>query len=183
MCLFVLLLLMSKMVHLKQVLQLLFQQTHSTRVRIAIMATFGDSYVRDNPGAKFRLVTHEPRPILTLIPPAAAEKRPMTFKFIDAVQRLVPNFTKNEWAKIYDRVGARLHLNQLRKTFVILSDDDRRQQASQDSVISGANAIPVVSGRGAVRGRGGGVGGVSTRKRAAEQEVVQPTPSKSSRGR
>ena len=163
-----------------------FQQTHSTRVRIAIMAAFGDSYVRDNPGAKFRLVTHEPRPALTLIPPASIEKRPMTFKFIDAVQRLVPNFTKSDWAKIYDRVGARLHLNQLRRTFVILSDDDRHLQSSNDAIVSGPNALPVAPvgvGRGAMRGRGGGVPGVSTRKRAADQEVTQPTPSKSSRGR
>ena len=151
------------------------------------MATYGESYVRDNPGAKFRLVTHEPRPVLTLIPPPATEKRPMTFRFIDAVQRLSANFTKGEWTKLYDKVGARLHLNQLRKTFVILSDDDRNKSGSQDAVVTGANAIPslpaVGNGRGAGSGRGRGGGGALTRKRAADHEIAQPTPSKSTRGR
>ena len=152
------------------------QQTHSTRVRIAILATFGESYVRENPGAKFRLVTHEPRPVLTLLPPANSDKRPMTFQFIDAVQRLTPNFTKAEWSKLYDKVGGRLHLNQLRRTFVILSDDDRHKPSAPDG-LTGANSVPV----GTVGSRGsGGRGGA--RKRPAEQEGVLPTP-KSSRGR
>ena len=106
----------------------------------------------------------------------------MTFRFIDAVQRLVPNFTKPEWSKLYEKVGARLHLNQLKKTFVILSDDERPQYST--SVLSGTNALPISGGgrgRGAPAPRGAGRGG--NRKRVAESDTVLPTPSKSARGR
>ena len=47
---------------------------------------------------------------------------------MDAVQRLVPNFNKTEWASIYDKVGARLHFGQLKRVFVVLSDEDRSSQ-------------------------------------------------------
>ena len=160
------------------------QQTHSTRVRISILAAFGESYVRDNPGAKFRLVTHEPRPGLTLIPPPDSEKRPISYKFMEAVQRLVPNFTKAELTKIYEKVGSRLHLNQLRRVFVVLSDDERTA-AFVGSNLSGSNSVPVAANvRGGRGGRGAHSGPASgTRKRVAEPEVIQPTPSKSARGR
>ena len=158
----------------------LFQQTHSTRVRIAILAAFGESYVRDNTGAKYRIVSHETRPSLTLLPPPATEKRPMTFRFVEACQRLVPNFAKEDWKRIYDKVGARLHLNQLRKVFIILRDEDR-PKVGRDAPNgpSGANAIlPAAPARGGSY-RGG------LRKRPAGPELVasaQPTPSKSARG-
>ena len=126
-------------------------------------------------------MSHEPRPSLTLIPPPDADKRPMSFKFIDAVQRLPANFTKAEWSRLYDKVGARLHLNQLRKVFVILKDDDRK--SSDGPRTSNSNSFPVSAH---TRGRGGR-GGYTTvpgvRKRAAESETTQPTPSKSARGR
>ena len=131
-------------------------------------------------------MSHEPRPSLTLIPPSGSEKRPVSYRFIEAVRRLVPNFTKAEWTKLYEKVGARLHIGQLRKTFVILSDEDRPQgRADGGPRVSDANSVPVSSntrGRGGGGGRGGGtIPGV--RKRAAEADVVQPTPSKSARGR
>ena len=94
----------------------------------------------------------------------------MSFKFIEAVQRLSPNFTKEEWGRIYDKVGTRLHLNQLRRTFVVLRDEDRPKTA-RDQPLSGANAVP--SGPGVGRGRPG------LRKRPADP--ILPTPSKSVR--
>ena len=118
---------------------------------------------------------------MTLIPPPEADKRPMSFRFIDAVQRLSPNFTKTEWSRLYDKVGNRLHLNQLRKVFVILKDEDRK--TGEGPRTSDSNSVPVSAN---TRGRGGR-GGYTTvpgvRKRVAETEPVQPTPSKSARGR
>ena len=153
---------------------------------MAILATFGESYVRENTGGRFRLVSHESRPSLTLIPPMDSDKRPSTFRFIDAVQRLTPNFTKAEWTKLYEKVGARLHLGQLKKTFIVLSDEERSQGRFEGGPrVSGSNSVPAPShiltrGRGGGRG-GGGVPGV--RKRVAESDAAQPTPSKASRGR
>ena len=140
------------------------------------MAAFGESYCRDNKGAKFRLISHEPRPSLTLFP-AETDKRPMTFRFMEAVQRLTPNFTKAEWGKIYEKVGNRLHLNQLQKVFVVLRDDDR--PSGTGSISSGSNSEPL-SASDPSRGRQG------LRKRPAESSsssLPGPTPVKSSRGR
>ena len=108
----------------------------------------------------------------------------MSYRFIDAVQRLTPNFTKTEWNKLYEKVGARLHLNQLRKVFVILSDDDRLSGHGghgEGPRVSDANALPISAH---TRGRGrGGTSVPGVRKRAAESDPAQPTPSKSLRGR
>ena len=107
----------------------------------------------------------------------------MSFRFIEAVQRLSPNFTKSEWTKLYDKVGARLHLNQLRKVFVILNDEDRK--SSEGPRTSDSNSVPVSAfTRG--RGRGGatvGSGVPGVRKRVADADPAVPTPSKSARGR
>ena len=151
------------------------QQTHSTRIRIAILAAYGESFVRDNPGSKFRLVTHEPRPSITLIPPVNSDKRPMTYRFIEAVQRLAPNFSKDEWKSIYAKVGARLHLNQLSRVFVVLRDDDRPKAVRDPSGLTGGNVAPI-----SAPGRGGYRPGL--RKRPADQPPL-PTPSKSARGK
>ena len=121
-------------------------------------------------------MTHEPRPSLTLIPPTGSDKRPMSYLFIDAVQRLVPNFTKDDWKSIYSKVGARLHLNQLSKVFVVLNDDDRVKVSRDFPGPTGANSVVAVPGRGGYRG--------GLRKRPADQtQPPQPTPSKSARGR
>jgi hypothetical protein len=110
----------------------------------------------------------------------------MTFRFIDAVQRLVPNFTKKEWDTIYEKAGARLHSGQLRKVFVILNDDDRPQSgrsANQQSASgSGSNSIPVSSrGRGSGRGRLGR--GEPSIKRGPDADLAPPTPAKTRRGK
>ena len=150
------------------------QQTHATRVRVAILAAYGEAYCRENKGSRYRLVSHEPRPSLTIFP-ADSEKRPMSFRFIDAVQRLVANFSKAEWSKIYDKVGTRLHLGQLRRVFVVLHDDERVTSGGQTA--SGANA-EAIGAPDAVRGRQG------LRKRPADGAPgTTQTPVKSSRGR
>jgi len=146
---------------------------------LAILSAFGESYVRDNEGAQYRLISHETRPCLTLVPPPSVEKRPMTFRFIDAVQRLVPNFSRKEWDGIYDKVGTRLHLGQLKKVFVVLADEDR-PQASRFSgpTVSGSNAQPVGRGRGGRGGRGGRSEGL---KRGLDTDGS--TPAKVRRGK
>ena len=143
-------------------------------MRLAILAAFGESYCRENKGARYRLISHEPRPSLSLIPAPEVDKRPMTFRFIDAVQRLIPNFTKAEWTKLYEKVGTRLHLNQLQKVFVVLSDEDRLTSSGREfgAPASGSNSAPVVP---ATRG---------LRKRPADGgSTPAPTPAKSVRGR
>lgn len=105
------------------------------------------------------MISHEARPSLTLIPPTSVDKRPMTFRFIEAVQRLVPNFTKEEWEKIYEKVGARLHLGQLQKVFVILSDEDRLTPNNRSGPIASGSNLAPLSSRGGRGGRGGGGGG------------------------
>jgi len=166
-----------------------FQHTHSTRVRLAILSAFGDVYIRDNKDAKCRLIAHESRPSLTLIPPPSTEKRPVTYRFIEAVQRLVPNFSKKVWSDLYSKVGTRLHLGQLKKVFIILNDEDRLLPGRDSAQLSGANAVPVAG-----RGRGVGRGRLATRggrsgsdehqhnKRGLE-DPSSATPAKTRRGK
>ena len=166
-----------------------FQQTHSTRVRLAILSAFGDAFVKDNKDATFRLIAHESRPSLTLIPAPGSDKRPISYRFLDAVQRLTPNFPKATWSKLYEKVGSRLHLGQLKKTFVILSDEDRAMPGRDSTLVSGANSVPL-STRGGRRGgrgasiRGGRVpeGHASSHKRGPE-DSLSSTPVKSRRGK
>jgi len=147
------------------------------------MSAYGEAFVRENTGAKYRLVSHESRPQLTLIHPATSEKRPSSFRFIDAVTRLTSNFLKKEWEAIYEKAGARLHAGQLRQVFVILSDEDRVTPSSRsDPPASGGNAQPL-SFRGGRGGRGGGSGrGGRGTKHGAEDQVVA-TPAKVRRGK
>jgi len=124
---------------------------------------------------------------LTLIPAQGSDKRPVSYRFIEAVQRLTPNFPKDTWSKLYEKVGARLHMGQLKRTFVILSDEDRA--SGRDSgLASGANSVPV-SGRGGRRGgrglatrggRGGHDGSGPSNKRGPE-DILSATPAKTTR--
>jgi len=165
----------------------IFQHTHSTRVRLAILSAFGEAFVKDNKDSTYRLIAHESRPSLTLIPAQGSDKRPVSYRFIEAVQRLTPNFPKDTWSKLYEKVGARLHMGQLKRTFVILSDEDRA--SGRDSgLASGANSVPV-SGRGGRRGgrglatrggRGGHDGSGPSNKRGPE-DILSATPAKTTR--
>jgi len=154
-------------------------------VRLAILSAFGDAFVRENKDATFRLVAHESRPVLTLIPAPGLDKRPMSYRFIDAVLRLTPNFPKKTWDRLYEKTGARLHLGQLKKTFVILNDEDRHTSGRDFDPASGANALPISASRG--RGRGGrGVhvrGGSSASAKRGLDDPGLTTPAKSKRGR
>jgi len=118
---------------------------------------------------------------LTLIPAAGSDKRPVSYRFMEAVQRLTPNFPKKTWDKLYEKTGARLHLGQLKKTFVILNDEDRQSGRGHDPA-SGANAMPVSRGRG--RGGRGALtrGGSASAKRVLDDPGLS-TPAKSKRGR
>ena len=98
----------------------------------------------------------------------------MSYPFIDAVQHLTPHFTKDEWGKIYEKVGSRLQMGLLKKVFVILSDDDRLSVAGGGP--SGANSISLPASS---RGEG-------LRKRPADSDLgpgPHPTPSRSAKGR
>jgi hypothetical protein len=114
----------------------------------------------------------------------------MTFRFIDAVSRLVPNFTPDEFKAIYDKVGGRLHQGQLRKVFVILNDDDRPATRDRAANLSGSNLQTIQThtrgGRGGRGGRGRGAAvsfSNDDHKRKADSEAVSATPAKSRRGR
>jgi len=148
------------------------------------LSAFGDAFVRENKDATFRLVAHESRPVLTLIPAPSLDKRPMSYKFIDAVLRLTPNFPKKTWDRLYEKVGGRLHLGQLQKTFIVLSDEDRLQSGKDLSPASGANSQPLVPSRGRRGGRGAQVrGGAAVSNKRVLDDPGVATPTKSKRGR
>jgi len=159
-------------------------------VRLAILSAFGESFVKDNKDSTYRLIAHESRPSLTLIPAQGSDKRPISYRFIDAVQRLTPNFPKATWSKLYDKVGARLHMGQLKRTFVILSDEDRASQGRDSGQGSGANSVPISSrggrrgGRGvSTRGGRGGHEGSGPGLKRGPEETLCATPVKARRGK
>ena len=97
--------------------------TRETRVRISIMKLLAKRYVAANPEGKAHVIGYLPRPLLKIIPPPTAKnKRIMSYNFIEAVQKLPVNFTREEIGDITNRAGQRFP-GKLRSLFIVLSDD------------------------------------------------------------
>ena len=104
--------------------------TLNTRIRIAILQQLGANYKSRNPGSSFKVRGYDPRPTLIIFPApgtsatSGTSGRPQTFTFMDAVQNLPSTLSDENLSKIFQVVGSH-HQENLRKYFVILSDDDR----------------------------------------------------------
>jgi len=97
--------------------------TRETRVRIAIMKVLGKKYLDSNPGSRVQVIGYEPRPLLRLVPPQdASDRRPKSFNFIEAVQKLSKTLVDSELSEIASRAASQFP-GRLRELFVIISDD------------------------------------------------------------
>lgn len=97
--------------------------TKETRVRIAIMKVLGKKYSTSNPGSKVQVIGYQPRPLLRLVPPqGSSDRRPKSFNFIQAIQKLSKTLVDSELADIARRASAQFP-GRLRELFVIISDD------------------------------------------------------------
>ena len=98
--------------------------TLSTRVRIAILRQLGDLYKENNPGSSFTVRGFEPRPLLTLTPPAgAADNRQKTLNFIEAATSLPSTFGDERLIPIFRVIGGNFR-GQLEALFCVIRDDD-----------------------------------------------------------
>ena len=99
--------------------------TQETRVRLSLLHLYAKRYLDSNPGAKTKVIGFESRPILKLTPPPdASDRRVQVMTFMDAVQRLPSNFSKEELKQILDQVRyTPKFYGKLRSLFVVLSDD------------------------------------------------------------
>ena len=97
--------------------------TPATSTRITILKVLGQRYLDSNPGAKIKVVSYEPRPLLKLVPPSdASDRRVQTFNFIQAIKLLPTNFSEEERAVIIKSVSPKLS-GKVRATFSVISDD------------------------------------------------------------
>jgi len=97
--------------------------TKETRVRIAIMKLLGKKYFDSNSGSRVQVIGYQPRPLLRLVPPQdASDRRPMTFNFIEAVQKLSKTLIDSELSEIATKASSQFS-GRLRELFVIISDD------------------------------------------------------------
>ena len=106
--------------------------TLDTRIRISIMQQLAANYKSTNPDAEVKVRGYDSRPSVLIVPgrssaaatSAAVPSRPRVFSFIDAVQTMSPALSDENLSKIFQVVGGH-HPGELRRYFVILSDDDR----------------------------------------------------------
>ena len=121
--------------------------TRETRIRISIMKILAKRYQDANPEGKAQVIGYVPRPILKLTPPPTAkDRRVRSFNFIEAIQKLPTNFTKEEVGALTRRAASRFP-GQLRSLFVVLSDDQagvggrppRSKRAASPSGASGSD--------------------------------------------
>ena len=97
--------------------------TKETRIRIAIMKLLGKKYHEANPGSRFQVVGYQTRPVLRLTPPpGASDRRPKSFTFIDAVQKLSKTLLDSELTELANKASTQFP-GRLRELFVIISDD------------------------------------------------------------
>jgi hypothetical protein len=97
--------------------------TKETRVRIAILKLYAKKYKDSNEGSKVQVIGFEPRPLLKITPPQdASDRRVKVFNFIEATQKLANTFSDEDLDKVV-RQAAAFCPGQLRKLFVIISDD------------------------------------------------------------
>ena len=117
--------------------------TQETHVRISILHLFGQHYTTSNPGSKYKVIGHQPRPQLKLFPASdASDRRVRSYNFIEAVKSLPKNFTAQESEDLVQRVPAKF-IGKLRSLFVVLSDDLARSRPKPPSnVPAGAAGQP-----------------------------------------
>ena len=140
--------------------------TPATLGRIAILQLLGKRYRESNVGAKFQVVTYEPRPLLKLTPPpGASDRRVQTYNFMEAVSKLPVNFSKSELDDLLKRISPRCHGN-LQTLFIVVSDDMLKRKeykskkknpppvSSPGSSDSSSFRTPSGSGSSATRKRG-----------------------------
>ena len=102
--------------------------TPETRTRISVLKLLAKRYRDSNQGSKVQVISFDPRPLIKITPaPSASDKRIMVFNYVEAVQKLPCNFSRDEVAPIIRRLNPKL-LGQVRSLFIVLSDDQFRQQ-------------------------------------------------------
>ena len=146
--------------------------THESQVRIAIMRQLGEIYQASNPGASFKVLGYQPRPLITITPPAkSSNPSPRTLNFIQAITSLPAHFSDENLIQIFMIVGEN-NRGKLQELFCVLDDDDhdrclelvkkhyqdRRQEHRQDTRSrSGPGPGPVSSHAGVALGPGDGM--------------------------
>lgn len=98
-----------------------------------------------NSGAKFKVISYEPRPILKLIPaPEAKSQRVLHFTYIEAVRKLPVNFSSEELKPILKKVDSAFFHGRIRSVFIVLSDDmlAKRRGAVRSRVIETEDLRP-----------------------------------------
>ena len=110
--------------------------TRETRIRISILKLLARRYLKANPGAKTQVIGYLPRPILKLTPPPESKsKRVLSYNFIEAVQKLPVNFTREETQDITNR-AAKIFPGKLRSLFIVLTDDNVTRSGGQKRAAS-----------------------------------------------
>ena len=105
--------------------------TADTKIRISVLKLLAARYRASNPGSRVQVVSHAPRPMIRITPPtSASDRRILNYNYIDAVRKLPCNFTPEEVAPIIRRIRPEL-VGQVRSVFVVLCDDQFRQQLRQ----------------------------------------------------
>ena len=108
--------------------------TRETKIRVSILKLLAQRYRDMNPGGKAQVVDYDPRPIIKITPPpTATDRRIKSFNFVEAVRKLPCTFTPEEVAPIIRRIDPQL-VGQIRSLFIVLSDDQFRQQLRRFSL-------------------------------------------------
>ena len=126
--------------------------TPATLGRVAILQLLGKRYRESNVGAKFQVISYEPRPLLKLTPPpGASDRRVQTYNFVEAVAKLPTNFSTAEIDDLLKRISPRCH-GSLQSLFVVINDDmlRRRNENAKKKSKSSPSAASVVSSPGSV---------------------------------
>ena len=157
--------------------------TPETLVRVAILKVLGARYLASNPGAKVQLIHYEPRPVLKLTPPeGAAERRVMSYDFLQAIKMFPVNFSQEERDAIFRRVSPRL-FGKLRALFVVISDDMRKRvPPAVSSGDTGNSSRPSGSGGSGSRGSGGS-GSRGSRSKNPKRSASSPADGNSEKHR
>ena len=102
--------------------------TRETRTRIDVLKLLAKRYKDSNPGGRAQVISYDARPLIKITPPAdASDRRIKTFNYVEAVRTLPCNFSSAEVAPIIRRIDPK-HAGQVRALFVVLSDDQFRQE-------------------------------------------------------
>ena len=99
--------------------------TLESRIRLSLLHIFAKRYASSNPGSKTQVIGFENRPFLKVTPSQdASDRRVQSYNFIEAVQKLPTNFSKEELKMTLDQVRGQTRLTgKLKLLFVVISDD------------------------------------------------------------